>query len=262
MSRPQRQQRLTPAQASSRLVRVKTSDAVAEHIIDLLFAGELRAGDRIDIDGLTRSLDISRAPVREALVSLERDGLVEILYHRGAFVADFDADAITESFELYAMLSALTSRRVAETADEQVLTALADAFAVVQKAEAYDDFEVSARNYRRIVNVSVSGSRMRALLRSFGGLVPVASRLSMDHSIDAERRLLAAEHAAILAGDGPAAAAAAVDHISLLGRQAVRTLQERGVIGEPSAARRPDELLDTIVTLSRSAGRSNRKAKQ
>lgn len=262
MTGPRRQQRLTPAQASSRLVRVKTSDAVAEHIIDLLFAGELRAGDRIDIDGLTRSLDISRAPVREALVSLERDGLVEILYHRGAFVADFDADAITESFELYAMLSALTSRRVAENADQQVLADLAEAFAVVQDSETFEDFELSARNYRRIVNVSVSGSRLRALLRSFGGLVPVASRLSMDRSIDTERRLIAAEHAAILAGDGPAAAAAAVDHISLLGRQAVHTLQDRGVIGEPSAARRPDELLDTIVTLSRSAGRSKKKGRQ
>jgi DNA-binding GntR family transcriptional regulator len=231
--------RPTPAQARSRLIRIKTSDAVADHILDLLFAGELRAGDRIDIDGLAEGLGVSRAPVREALVMLERDGLVEIRYHRGAFVAGFDATAVREGFELYGLLSALTSGRVAERADPAVRAELRAAIAGVEAATSVEDFEERAREYRRIVNVAVAGSRLRAVLRTFGGLVPAASRLSMPRSLDDERRLLRAEHEAIERGDPDAAAAAVAEHIGLLGDLAVQTLRQRGVIGDEDAARSP-----------------------
>ncbi|MGY1814040.1 GntR family transcriptional regulator [Blastococcus sp. SYSU D00820] len=223
--------RLTPAEARSRLVRVKTSATVAEHVLDLLFAGELRAGDRIDIDALATSLGISRAPVREALVSLERDGVVEIRYHRGAFVADFDADAIAEGFELYGVLSALTSRRAAGRRDPAMLADLAAALADVEDTEDSAEFEERAREFRRVLNVAVAGPRLRAMLRSFEGLVPVASRLSIPTSLDEERRLLREEHDAIVRGDGAAAAAAAAEHVRLLGERAVRALRERGVLG-------------------------------
>jgi DNA-binding GntR family transcriptional regulator len=223
---------LTPAQARSRLVRIKTSDAVADHILDLLFAGTLCAGDRIDIDGLAADLGVSRAPVREALVMLERDGLVEIRYHRGAFVAGFDATAVRESFELYGLLSALTSRRVAARRDPTVLAALREAIEDVETARSDEEFEERAREYRRLVNVAVAGSRLRAVLRTFGGLVPAASRLSMPRSLDDERRLLRAEHEAIERGDPDAAAAAVVDHIGMLGELAVQTLRQRGVLGD------------------------------
>ncbi|WP_020500483.1 GntR family transcriptional regulator [Sciscionella marina] len=223
---------LTPAQARSRLVRVKTSDAVADNVLDLLFAGELRPGDRIDIDGLAEMLGVSRAPVREALVMLERDGLVEIRYHRGAFVADLDAAAVRESFELYGLLTALSSRRVAERRDPAVLEALDTAIAEIEEADSVDEFEIKAREYRRIVNRAFAGSRLRAVLRTFSGLVPAASRLTMPRSIDRERDLLRAEHAAIGRGDPDAATEAVVEHIWMLGELAVQTLREREVIGE------------------------------
>lgn len=255
MPEERRTARLTPAQARSRLVRVKTSDAVAEHILDLLFAGELRAGDRIDIDGLADSLDVSRAPVREALVALERDGVVEIRYHRGAFVGGFDAATLLESFELYGLLSALNSRRVATRRDPAVLAALDTALEAVEAAadaENAEDFEERAREFRRVVNVAVSGPRLRATLRTFGGLVPVASRLSIPRALDEERRLLSAEHAAIRAGDADAAAAAAMEHIELMGEQAVRILRHRGVLGdeeEPAGRPGAEELAKTLSML-------------
>jgi DNA-binding GntR family transcriptional regulator len=245
---------VTPAQARSRLVRIKTSDAVADHILDLLFAGELRAGDRVDIDGLAADLGVSRAPVREALVMLERDGLVEIRYHRGAFVAAFDAGAVRESFELYGLLSAFTSRRVAAQRDDAVLAALRAAIADVEAARSVEEFEERAREYRRLVNVAIAGNRLRAVLRTFGGLVPAASRLSMPRSLDDERRLLRAEHEAIERGDPDAAAAAVVDHVGMLGELAVQALRQRGVIGDEDGGEAPrSDALRALSALERPA---------
>jgi DNA-binding GntR family transcriptional regulator len=58
--------------------------------------GDLRSGNRIDFDAVGAELGVSRLPVREALVILERDGLVSTVPHRGTFVEPFDAESITD----------------------------------------------------------------------------------------------------------------------------------------------------------------------
>jgi DNA-binding GntR family transcriptional regulator len=55
--------------------------------------------------------------------------------------------------------------------------------------------------------------------------------LSIPGSLDDKRQLLRAEHDAVRRGDADAAAAAAAEHVRLLGELAVRTVRERGVIG-------------------------------
>lgn len=221
-----------------RLHRTKTSDAVVDHIIDLLFRGELRAGDRIDVAAIGDDLGVSRAPVREALLVLERDGLVTIPFHKGAFVARFDAESLREAFGLYGMLSALGSSRVARDRDPVVLAALGHIAARAAVAPGIDAFEGLAREFRRTVNLAAAGPRLRSLLRTFGGLVPAASRLSMPRSVDDERALMQREHAAMLAGDAAGAAAAVVEHLDLLAAIAVETLRGRGVVGPETAASR------------------------
>jgi DNA-binding GntR family transcriptional regulator len=214
------------------LVRVKTSDVVAERLLEMLFAGELRAGDRIDLDAIATRLGVSRAPVREALLTLERDGIVEVPYHRGAFVAQFDGSTVREAFDLYALLSALTTGRAAEARDAELLGSLEQAVGEVERAEGIEAFERVARNFRRIVNISSAGPHLRALMQTFTGLVPAASRLSMGRSVDEERKLIVQEFDAIRRGDAEGARAVVIEHIQMLSDHALRTLRDRGVIDD------------------------------
>src|SRR5579871_5360532 len=101
----------------------------------MLFDGQLRPGDRIDLDAIAEQLGVSRAPVREALLALQRDGIIEMPYHRGAFVAPFDAGTIREAFELYGLLNALTSARVARAGDPETLAELDRLAAEVEQAD-------------------------------------------------------------------------------------------------------------------------------
>src|SRR5699024_759432 len=65
-------------------------------------------GSRLSIDGLARDLEVSPTPVREAMVSLERSGLVEYVALRGYVVAPpLDAVHMTEL---------LDARKVVESA--------------------------------------------------------------------------------------------------------------------------------------------------
>lgn len=59
-----------------RLRRSTLGDDVHEAITSLIMEHTLAPGDRINIDALSRQLEVSATPVREALARLESDGLV------------------------------------------------------------------------------------------------------------------------------------------------------------------------------------------
>ncbi|MCW3820311.1 GntR family transcriptional regulator [Micromonospora sp. DR5-3] len=211
------------------LTRAKTGVAVAEYILGLLFDGTLRSGDRLDLDGIAATLGVSRAPVREALLQLERDGLVEMPHYRGAFVAAFDAGTIREAFELYGMLSALTSSRAATNGDGDLRETLGKLVEALAGCDRVDEFERIAREFRKVVNLATAGPHLRALLRSFNGLVPAAARFSIEDAMDEERAALHREYEALVAGDAEAASAAALDHVLMTAENAVRALGRRGI---------------------------------
>lgn len=62
-------------------------DEVEELILNRLMESRWAPGSRLSIDGLARDLEVSPTPVREAMVSLERSGLVEYVALRGYVVA-------------------------------------------------------------------------------------------------------------------------------------------------------------------------------
>src|SRR5687767_6577513 len=79
--------RLPAAQAAAppgkrRPLPVQVREAIEEQIL----AGALREGDQIVEYQVARQMGISQTPVREALRTLERDGLLVTHPHRGTFV--------------------------------------------------------------------------------------------------------------------------------------------------------------------------------
>ncbi|HTN81079.1 MAG TPA: GntR family transcriptional regulator, partial [Acidimicrobiales bacterium] len=103
---------------------MKTSSAVVDYVLEELFAGRLRSGDRIDLNEIGRKLDVSRIPVREAVLILERDGIVSTRYHRGVYVEPFDAQSILDDFEIIGHLSGIAVRQLAEKQDDETIDAL------------------------------------------------------------------------------------------------------------------------------------------
>jgi len=77
---------------------------VANRIREMIRKGLLNKGDRIVEKDLCASLGISRTPLREALRYLTSEGLITILPHRGAYVAEPSMDEIREMFEVMTLL--------------------------------------------------------------------------------------------------------------------------------------------------------------
>ncbi len=101
----------------------------------------LAPGARLRMDGLAEQLKVSRVPVREALLQLQVEGLVDITPHAGAVVSPISLDSIHELFVILEELEVLAGRVVAERASAEELKGLEDILTGMEEAIAAGDVE-------------------------------------------------------------------------------------------------------------------------
>src|SRR5450432_2663633 len=93
---------------------VSASKRVEAHLRKAIHAGKLRPRQRIIEEDLAQELEVSRGPVREALLRLERDGLVVTTSRRGTFIRDISLAEIGVIFRMRAKLEGLCVRYMRE----------------------------------------------------------------------------------------------------------------------------------------------------
>lgn len=88
---------------------------------EMIFEGELAAGERIIEPMLCEQLGVSRTPLREALKVLATEDLVELVPRQGAVVTRVTADDVAAMFEVMEGLERLVGELAAQRADEATL---------------------------------------------------------------------------------------------------------------------------------------------
>lgn len=91
---------------------VSLREQVVEQIRTAIIEGRLKPGDHIVENSLTAQLGVSRTPVREALILLERDGLVVSHPHRGSFVRTFTETDVDAIFSMRTNLENFAAERI------------------------------------------------------------------------------------------------------------------------------------------------------
>jgi DNA-binding GntR family transcriptional regulator len=107
-------------QAGDALVR-NASVAATELIREAIIDGRLEPGQRLKEEELARELGISRTPIREALLMLQAEGLVDAIPNRGAMVRVHTPEDLDDLYQLRALLEGYAARRAAtRITDEEV----------------------------------------------------------------------------------------------------------------------------------------------
>ena len=98
------------------LCRAQLSDEVAGHLRAAIMSGSLRPGTFIRLDETAAELGVSITPVREALLKLRGEGMVQLEPHRGHVVLPLTQQDIDDIFWLQATIA----REVAAAATEHI----------------------------------------------------------------------------------------------------------------------------------------------
>nr|WP_313888425.1 GntR family transcriptional regulator [Lentzea alba] len=135
------------------------SNEVADVIREAIFDGRYPPGAALREVELSEALEVSRGPVREALRSLEGEGLVRTEWHRGTTVTVLSSQDVAELDSLREALENLAVRRV--VAADASLEAMADAAAAMDRAStphemvrcdiAFHDAVFAAADHSRLV---------------------------------------------------------------------------------------------------------------
>jgi DNA-binding GntR family transcriptional regulator len=142
--------------------------SIAKEIAADIVAGRLSAGHDLNSVDLARRFETSRTPIREALLLLEKEGLVEIELHRRPRVRRWTWTDICELYHVRAALSALISELIVENAtDEQieVLAGLQKHLAIANEAFDIDTYLRIAVSFRETEMIVCGNSQLALLLK-------------------------------------------------------------------------------------------------
>lgn len=110
------------------------SDNISRYLRDQIMTQKLKAGDRIVESQVAKELEVSQAPVREALFQLEGMGLVENKPYVGSYVLPFNKDIIDQAFELRNMLEAYAAEHAIGKMREEDIEEMEEHYRNMRKA--------------------------------------------------------------------------------------------------------------------------------
>lgn len=91
-----------------------TSDFIHQTIQSMLMSGELKPGEKINIDELSRTFNISKTPIREVLKKLEQEGLLNYYPRVGWEVKKLSKEKYFDAVELQELLEGYICLNISE----------------------------------------------------------------------------------------------------------------------------------------------------
>jgi DNA-binding GntR family transcriptional regulator len=164
---------------SSGLVRSSLRDQVRERLLDGLVSGRWQPGERIVERRIAAELEVSQAPVREALRELETLRLIESVPGKGARVRDFTPEDLAEIYPVRAALERLAAELGSDRIRNElfVLEARVEA---MRRAAAAGESEAESREVIAFHRTIVEAAENRVLLYSWESLgIEVWTALSL-----------------------------------------------------------------------------------
>ncbi|MFD3569934.1 GntR family transcriptional regulator [Streptomyces sp. NPDC058667] len=162
-------------------------------------SGELRPGGQIRQDALAARFEVSRVPLREALKSLEAEGLVVHHIHRGYFVAELSLADLEEIYRIRELLETEAVRMAVRRMPEGTVDTLEGVQGEVERAADEGDVPGMAAANRLFHFTLIEASGMPRLVRLIATLWDSTDAYrSLYYTEDPHRKQAVREHRAVI----------------------------------------------------------------
>lgn len=145
-------------------------DIVYKALRDDILSGKLGPDASLNTSELSRKMNVSRTPIREAINKLASVGLVDKINHREAKVAGFLSDEMHEIFYVRAALEGLAARLSAQympQADKVRLMQLAQILVDSVEEMTNEEFAENNHEFHHLIYESVKTPLIKELINQF-----------------------------------------------------------------------------------------------
>jgi DNA-binding GntR family transcriptional regulator len=162
------------------LGRKKLGEETTRYLRDALLSGQYPTGERMAVHQLAESLGVSTMPVREALVTLANEGLLEVIPRRGFRVATMGPRDVEDAFRVHAHVAGLLIEEAAPIIPVATIAELRRIQAAIlegfgqprderQLAQSVEELNFK---FHRTINHVPDAKRLRWFLRAATRYVP------------------------------------------------------------------------------------------
>jgi DNA-binding GntR family transcriptional regulator len=223
-----------------RLKRQPAENLASTRLRDLILSGSFPPGTRLLQEALAERLGVSRMPVRQALLALEREGLVKTDPWRGSIVAPVDPDVVKDMYTVRGILERHVARALAERKSFNVAP-IKSTIAAGRRAIVKEDLPRLIDLDLRFHMQLYEGFENRVLLDIMRGhWIHIRRIMALTLTIAEYRQQVWDEHAAILAAiedrDVEKAGALAEAHTSAATETVIKNLARLASNGKDSVA--------------------------
>ena len=148
-------------------------DSAADYLREQILTGQLTPGTKIDQDEISDALGISRLPVREALIELANEGLVDAVPRRGAFVARLERADIVDHYRIFGLVAGLAASRAATSLTDAQLVELRQVHESFLAATDADAQATWNHEFHRRINRAGGSRRLVSVLALLSRSLPV-----------------------------------------------------------------------------------------
>ncbi len=211
--------------APERRRRANLPEEVAAHLREEILSGRLRSGERIDQDGVAEQLGVSRLPVREALISLDREGLVQTIPRKGTYVSRVDRADILDHYLIFGQVAGLAAARAVARMDDEDLDALQELHDQMMAADSLSEQQRMNHEFHRIINRAAGSQRIVSMMQLLGRSLPMPYQDFPAEWLDEANRQHKDIVEAFRQRDTLAAQRAMEQHINASARHAIEVLE-------------------------------------
>jgi DNA-binding GntR family transcriptional regulator len=123
-----------------KLVRPKSlTEMVAEEVRTRIIDGRIRLGAGLSENSLAAELGISKTPVREALLQLKQEGLVQVQPQRGTYVFRLEAEQVSMISELRDVLEVAAIEAALTRNPQKLAERMSEIYGEMRQAYDADD---------------------------------------------------------------------------------------------------------------------------
>jgi len=155
-------------------IRGTVRQRATRELRDRILTGTLHAGTRLDLDAISQEFGISRTPVREALLELSFQGLVEIAPRSGVTVIGITPAEALDNFAILATLSGKAAEWAAVRIGRAALEELSRQAETLDASTAVGSTDLIEANwnFHRAINGAAGSKHLLSLIRQAVRLIP------------------------------------------------------------------------------------------
>lgn len=196
------------------------SDKAYTRLKSMIYEGRLAPGQRLVERDLSRTLAVSRIPLREGLARLESEGLVRSVPNSATYVEDFSPEDVLEMYSMRRLLEPLAARLATLRCPSALIPSLrrlCDQMTIDTKDQDWAKLDRTDYQFHRAI---VEASRHTRLMRAYDlcHIQITGMRAGYAHLKESPPDTTAAEHKLIVdcigRGDARGAEKATYQHVS------------------------------------------------